>query len=197
MNIDDLKNIWSDDSPDKTPEINTEQRKKINLPLEKIRANMRMEFWSTAIFLVFTLIAIWFLDQLTFRYKLYIEILVASMSVVTFFFYSKFFKLYQEISKPGLDTLDALKDLQRQFNLNKQYYLSFYISFVPFLVGEMIIVIEASPFTQEFTNQKLTLIFISSIVGGLFFLFAMGKFWFNYLYGKHIKNIDNLINELK
>lgn len=197
MNIDDLKNIWSDDSPDKTPEINTEQRKKINLPLEKIRANMRMEFWSTAIFLVFTLIAIWFLDQLTFRYKLYIEILVASMSVVTFFFYSKFFKLYQEISKPGLDTLDALKDLQHQFNLNKQYYLSFYISFVPFLVGEMIIVIEASPFTQEFTNQKLTLIFISSIVGGLFFLFAMGKFWFNYLYGKHIKNIDNLINELK
>lgn len=197
MNIDDLKNTWNEDTAENTPKINTEQRKRLNLPLEKIRANMRMEFWSTAVFLIFALIAIWFLDYVPFRYRLYIEILVAAMAVVTFFFFSKFFKLYQEISKPGLETLAALKDLQHQFNLNKQYYLSFYISFIPFLVGEMIIIIEAIPYYQQFPNGTFAIIFIGSIVIGMFFLFAMGKFWFNYLYGKHIKNIEKLIEELK
>lgn len=197
MNIDDLKNTWNEDTAENTPKINTEQRKKLNLPLEKIRANMRMEFWSTNLLLLFVLIAIWFLDNIPFRYKLYIEILVVAMSIVTYFFFSKFFKLYQEISKPALETLDALKDLQHQFNLNKQYYLSFYISFIPFLVGEMIIIMEALPYYQQFPDTTFAIIFTGSIVLGLFFMFAIGKFWFNYLYGKHIKNIEKLIEELK
>lgn len=197
MNIDDLKNTWNEDTAENTPKINTEQRKKLNLPLEKIRANMRMEFWSTNLLLLFVLIAIWFLDNIPFRYKLYIEILVVAMSIVTYFFFSKFFKLYQEISKPALETLDALKDLQHQFNLNKQYYLSFYISFIPFLVGEMIIIMEALPYSKQFPDATFAIIFTGSIVLGLFFMFAIGKFWFNYLYGKHIKNIEKLIEELK
>lgn len=197
MNIDELKNIWDNDSPEITPKINTEQRAKINLPLEKIRSNMRMEFWSTAIALVAALIGIWFIEHLPFRYKLYIEMLVASMAVVTFFFFSKFFKLYREISKPELDTFDSLKDLLTQFNLNKQYYLSFYISFVPFLVGEMVIIIESIPYTKDFPDGKLAIIFISSIIGGLFFLYFIGRFWFQYFYGKYIDQIERLIRELK
>ena len=48
--------------------------------------------------------------------------------------FTKFFKLYKEISNPALGTLDSLKDLLHQFELNKQYYVSFYLSFVPFFV---------------------------------------------------------------
>lgn len=197
MNIDDLKNIWSDDAPKQTPEINTEQRKRINLPLEKIRANMRMEFWSTVVCLIIVLVAIGFFDQLPFRYKLYLEILVISMSAITMFFYAKFFKLYKEIGNLQLETYESLKDLMHQFDLNKQYYLSFYVSFVPFLVCETIIILECIPYTHQFNNTKLALIFISSVVAGLFLLYLLGKFWFNYLYGKYIKKIETLIKELK
>lgn len=197
MNIDDLKNIWSEDNAENTPKINTEQRKKLNLPLEKIRANMRMEFWTTAVCLIFVLIAISFFEQLSFRYKLYLEILVISMSIITIFFYSKFFKLYKEIGNLELETYESLKDLIHQFDLNKQYYLSFYISFIPFLVCEAIIILECLPYTHEFNNTKLALIFISSVFAGLFMLYLLGKFWFNYLYGKYIKKIEILIKELK
>ncbi|WP_312322336.1 hypothetical protein [Soonwooa sp.] len=196
MNIDELKNIWDNDEGHNMPEVSLEQRKSLNLPLEKIRRNMRWEFWSTVILLAFVLVAIWGI-QMPFRFRLYLEILVAAMTVVTFFFYSKFFKLYKEITNPELETLTSLKDLLTQFNLNKQYYLSFYISFVPFLVGEMIIVIESIPKSRDLPDLALAIYFVGSILAGLLFLWLLGKFWFQYYYGKYIDQVEKLVEELQ
>ena len=196
MNIDELKNIWDNDEGHNMPEVSLEQRKSLNLPLEKIRRNMRWEFWSTVILLAFVLVAIWGI-QMPFRFRLYLEILVAAMTVVTFFFYSKFFKLYKEITNPELETLTSLKDLLTQFNLNKQYYLSFYISFVPFLVGEMIIVIESIPKSRDLPDLALAIYFVGSILAGLLFLWLLGKFWFQYYYGKYIDKVEKLVEELQ
>ena len=196
MNIDELKNIWDHDESKNTPEVSLQQRKSLNLPLEKIRRNMRWEFWSSLILLAFVLVAIWGI-QMPFRFRLYLEILVAAMTLVTFFFYAKFFKLYKEISNPDLETLTSLKDLLTQFNLNKQYYLSFYIRFVRFLVGEMIIVIESIPKSRDLPDLALALYFVGSILAGLLFLWLIGKFLFQYYYGKYIDKVEKLVEELQ
>jgi hypothetical protein len=196
MDLDNLKSLWNKEDVSETPEISTERQKEIHLPLEKIRKNMRHEFWSTIIFLPLVLIAIWFFE-IPFRFKLYLEILVASMALVTVFFFSRFFKLYREIGNPTLGTYDSLKDLFHQFELNKQYYLSFYLSFIPFFVCEMIIVIESIPHTHQYTNGYLTLVFIGSVLFGLFLLYLIGNWWFKYFYGKHIDKIKNLVEEMK
>ncbi|QIY83151.1 hypothetical protein HER18_06175 [Chryseobacterium sp. NEB161] len=196
MDLDNLKTLWNKEDVSETPEISTERQKEIHLPLEKIRKNMRHEFWSTLILLPLVLIFIWFFE-IPFRFKLYIEVLVASMTLITVFFFSKFFKLYKEIGNPTLGTYDSLKDLFHQFELNKQYYLSFYLSFVPFLVCEMIIVIESIPHTHQYTNGYLTLLFLGSVLFGLFFLYFIGNWWFQYFYGKYIKRIRKLVEEMR
>lgn len=61
MNIDELKNVWNEDVSEETPEISIEQRNKINLPLEKMRKNMRMEFWSIIGIFIFSFIVCAFL----------------------------------------------------------------------------------------------------------------------------------------
>lgn len=197
MNIDELKNTWNqDDSFEETPEISMEQKAKINLPLEKIRSNMRMEFWSTiGIFVfAFTIIA---LSPGPFKFKFYITILIASMVFVTFFFFSQFFKLYKNMSSPMMKTYDSLKDLLHQFQLNKQYYLSFYLCFVPFLVCEIIIVLEFIPRPVPLSNLKIASILIGSLLIVMPLLFVIGKWWFNKFYGKFIRQIEILVNELK
>ena len=197
MNIDELKNTWNqDDSFEETPEISMEQKAKINLPLEKIRSNMRMEFWSTiAIFIfAFGVIA---LSPGPFKFKFYITILIASMVFVTFFFFSQFFKLYKNMSSPMMKTYDSLKDLLHQFQLNKQYYLSFYLCFVPFLVCEIIIVLEFIPRPVPLSNLKIASILIGSLLIVMPLLFVIGKWWFNKFYGKFIRQIEILVNELK
>lgn len=196
MDLDNLKTLWNKEDVSETPEISTERQKEIHLPLEKIRKNMRHEFWSTLILLPLLLIFIWFIE-IPFRFKLYIEVLVASMTLITVFFFSKFFKLYKEIGNPTLGTYDSLKDLFHQFELNKQYYLSFYLSFVPFLVCEMIILIESIPHTHQYTNGYLTLLFLGSVLFGLFFLYFIGNWWFQYFYGKYIKRIRKLVEEMR
>ncbi|MEA1847819.1 hypothetical protein U9K52_02745 [Chryseobacterium sp. MHB01] len=196
MNIDELKNTWNqDDSFDGIPGISMEQKNKINLPLEKIRSNMRMEFWSTiGIFIfAFTVIA---LSSGPFKFKFYITILIASMVFVTFFFFSQFFKLYNNMSSPMMKTYDSLKDLLHQFDLNKQYYLSFYLCFVPFLVCEIIIVLEFIPRPVPLSHLKIAGILIGSILIVMPLLFFIGKWWFSRLYGKHIRQIESLVNEL-
>ncbi|MBN9336930.1 MAG: hypothetical protein J0I88_03660 [Chryseobacterium sp.] len=196
MDLDNLKSLWNKEDVSETPEISTERQKEIHLPLEKIRKNMRNEFWSTIILLPIVLIAIWFFN-IPFRFRLYIEVLVASMTLVTVFFFSKFFKLYREISNPTLGTYDSLKDLFHQFELNKQYYLSFYLSFVPFFVCEIIIITESIPYSHQYTDGLLAVKFIISILFGLFALYFFGNWWFKHFYGKYIDKIKKLVEDLK
>ncbi|MEC3876428.1 hypothetical protein [Chryseobacterium salviniae] len=197
MNIDELKNTWNeDDSFEGTPEISMEQKAKINLPLEKIRSNMRMEFWSTVGIFIFAFGVI-ALSPGPFKFKFYITILIASMVFVTFFFFSKFFKLYKNMSSPMMKTYDSLKDLLHQFELNKQYYSSFYLSFVPFLVCEIIIVLEFIPRPVPLSHLTIAGILIGSIVVVMPLLFVMGNWWFKKFYGKFIRQIEDLVDELK
>ncbi|RZJ30327.1 MAG: hypothetical protein EOO18_11520 [Chryseobacterium sp.] len=196
MDLDNLKSLWNKEDVSETPEISREKQRQIHHPLERIRRNMRYEFWSTIIMLPIILVVIWFFP-LPFRFTLYIEILVMSMAIVTAFFFTKFFKLYKEISNPALGTLDALKDLLHQFELNKQYYVSFYLSFVPFFVCEMIIVLEFIPQTHDYSNTVLAMVFIGSVAFGLTMVYFIGMAWFKHFYGKYIRKIEILVAEMK
>ncbi|MBW7674841.1 hypothetical protein [Chryseobacterium chendengshani] len=198
MNIDDLKNTWNDDVSDETPKISIEQKNKINLPLEKIRKNMRMEFWSTVAILLFGFAVVWIpVPEAPFKFKFYLTVLLFSMVIVVSFFFSKFFKLYKDISSPMMKTYDSLKDIMYQFELNKQYYLSFILSFVPFLVCELIIVIEFLPHRRPLSDVEIATTIISMLALGLFGLFLLGKYWYRIFYGKYVQQIENLLTELK
>ena len=196
MELDNFKTLWNKEDVSQTPEISTERQKEIHLPLEKIRKNMRWEFWSTIVLLPIVLLSVWFL-QLPFRYKLYIEVLVGSITLVTAFFYSRFFRLYKEIGNPTLQTYDALKDLFHQFELNKQYYLSYYLSFVPFLVCEMIIVIESIPHTRTYSNGFLSFYLLFPVMVGLSGLYFLGNWWFRHFYGRYIDHIKTMVEEMR
>ena len=196
MELDHLKSLWKNEDVSETPEISPEKQRQLHHPLERIRKNMRYEFWSTVILMPIILIIIWFFP-LPFRFNLYIEILVISMTLVTAFFFNKFFKLYKEISNPALGTLDSLKDLLHQFDLNKQYYVSFYLSFIPFFVCEMIIVLESMPQTHHYSNAMLAIVFLGSVAFGLTMVYCIGFVWFKHFYGKYIKKIEVLVEEMK
>lgn len=198
MNIDDLKNTWNGDVSEETPEISIEHSNKINLPLEKIRKNMRMEFWSTVGILIFGFFIVWIpVPEAPFKFKFYLTVLLFSMVIVVSFFFSKFFKLYKDISSPMMKTYESLKDLKYQFDLNKQYYLSFMLSFVPFLVCELIIVIEFIPHPTPLSNVQIATTILSMLAVGLFGLFLLGKYWYRIFYGKYVGQIESLLTELK
>lgn len=168
----------------------------MNLPMEKMRKNMRGEFCSTGGIFVFAL-ALMAVSPAPFKFNFYINLLLVSMLFVTVFYFSKFFKLYKDMRNPELNTYDGLKDLLHQLELNKQYYMSFYVAFAPIIVCEMIIVLEFIPRPVPLTNVQIASISIGTLAAGVFALFYIGKWWFKIFYGRNIETIKKLVDELK
>ena len=197
MELDQLKAMWSNENVAETPEISTEKQKEIHLPLERIRKNMRTEFYWTAVLFVLIILFFAVVDMHFFKFKVYIITLVVTMMLITSFYFFKFFQLYKNISAINLNTWDALKDLKYQFKLNEQYYLAFYIAFAPFVVCEMLLVFDYTPPLKEITGLRFILTFLATCIGTLGALFFFGKFWFQRYYGKYFNQIYKIIDDLK
>ena len=197
MELENLKEIWSNEKVSATPEISLEKQKEIHLPLEKIRKNMRMEFWSTVIIFILIILFLIFKDMYFFKFKFYVITLVSSMLMVTSFYFFKFFNLYKNLISINVNTAESLRELDFQFKLNEQYYLSFYISFVPFVVAEMLLIFEIVPFLKEIQGYEFVFYFLGTCLLMLFFLYFIGKIWFKIFYGKYISQISQIANNLK
>lgn len=197
MDLDNIKNIWSEEKPDKTPEISLEKQKELHFPLEKLRKNMRIEFWSTLILFVFIILFIALVDFHFFKFKFYIITLVGSMMLITAFYYYKFFLLYKNLSSVDLNLLENLKDLKFQFKLNEQYYLAYYVAFVPFTIAELFLVFEFIPIYKTMTGLPFILSFLVFCLFMLGALYIIGKWWFKKFYGKYFSQILKLIENLK
>lgn len=197
MELDQLKNIWDKEEIAETPEISTEKQKQIHLPLERIRNNMRMEFWYTVV--MFLLIIAFFIlkDMYIFKFKVYVITLVSAQMLVTSFYFFKFFNLYKNLTSVNLNTADSLKDLCYQFKLNEQYYLSFYLSFVPFVVCEMLLIFEFTPSLKSIQGLEFILTFLGLCVFTLLLLYFVGIWWFKRYYGKYISQISQIAKNLK
>ena len=194
MNFDELQQQWQNEEVS-VPEVSLEYQGKLNNPLDKIRKNMKMEFWSN--FITFIALFIFFFTFDNLKLKTYAIILTITALLVSVFYYLKFFSLYKEIYFQNFNTKDSLKTLMHQFELNKQYYVSYYIAFVPIIVCSYIILFEYLPTYQHQKDFAFILFFGFTVFFGILFLYLIGKWWFNYFYGKHIKQIENILNELK
>lgn len=197
MDLENLKNIWSDEKIVEIPEISFEKQKEIHHPLEKIRKNMRLEFWSSAVTYLFLIAAFFFINFPSERFKVYAITLVASMLLVSSVYFFKFFRLYKNISEIHFNTHESLGELNFQLQLNKQYYLGYYIAFAPLIVCEMLLVFDYIPKFKVLQGMKFLLYFVGSCVVFLTVLFLNWKWWFDRFYGKYFKQIEKLMLSLK
>ncbi len=196
MELDQLKNIWDKEDVSQTPEISTEKQREIHQPLEKIRKNMRMEFWSSL--MAFVLIVLYFIFNVDdFKLRSYGIILTISAVIVTAFYYYQFFLLYKELADQEFTTREMLKDLKTQFDLNKQYYISYYIAFVPIIVASYILIFQSTSSYEKYSELVFITILSLTVIAGLTSLYFVGKWWFKKYYGKYIKQIEVLIHDLE
>lgn len=196
MEMNQLKDLWEQEHVAGIPELSVEKQKQIHLPLEKIRKNMRMEFWSTAILLILIILFLALKDMHFFKFQVYVITLVSAQMLVTAFYFFKFFSLYKNLTSVHLNTAESLKDLGFQFKLNEQYYLSFYISFVPFVVCEMLLIFEHVPVLKNIEGIQFILGFLGCCLFILILLFIVGKWWFQKFYGVYITQISKIAKDL-
>ena len=94
MDLDNVKEMWSQENISEIPEVSLEKQHEISNPIEKIKRNIRFEIWS--MIPVFP-ISIFGLFKLTSDEKmlLYSIGFVMVMAIVSLFFCLKIYKFYK------------------------------------------------------------------------------------------------------
>lgn len=197
MNIDELKNAWNeDDHFEETPTITLEQKNKMNHPLKKMQQNMVRHFWSFVISFIgiFIGLAFYVESKVVMVYSL---TLVISALLVTIFYVMKFMKLYRKIKFESFDTYNSLLELDYQLKIFKETYVSFYISYIPFILCELILLISFSEKDVIKTDAEIIRQFINTIAVTVIAGVIGIRLGFQMYYGRYIKQIENLLKELK
>lgn len=214
MNFDDLKNQWNNESiPSKSiPEIDI-SLKYSNNAIDKVRKNMRMDFWSLMLLLLISIVTLVLLPHFIMVHHIILFImwsLFVLFLVLSSYFFYKFYKFY----KKSYTLNYTLKDNLWWFYYELRSFVDFYYTFaivgltmglcaglslgyiganLKFVKGEDNLVSDS----MDHVNKLFGPFFLAFMV--LFLICSMVGLHYavKYMYGKHLKQLKDTLDLLR
>ncbi|MDR2236132.1 MAG: hypothetical protein LBE92_08410 [Chryseobacterium sp.] len=190
MELENFKELWNKDTGDDLPEVSLEKQKEIHSPLQMLKLNMETEFWLMIITLPMLMSGFPFAAK-----DANIKIISAFVVVLTLalivYFYSRFLKLYKMLCKQSINTNYDLFNLKTQLLISKEIYIAYYISYIPLAFLLSLITINF-----HFEMKYNLAIFGISFMITLLLVWFIVKYWIYYMYGRYIKDVVRLVDEL-
>lgn len=204
MNFDDIKSAWGKDSNSNIEIPNRiEELKRAELPLDKIKRNMRYEFvvQALAVLLIAFVPQIYHLKPVLLLPFNAIYILLVVTSV---YFFARFYAFYKRIDATSLTTKDALYEVNYDIKLNMELYKMFSYMLLPFLLmmlSLLLINVKYDRFVgflqSGVTHTSFYLYFGLSVATIYTLLHFSTVYWLKTSYSKYAKEIENILKELK
>ena len=203
MDFNDIEKAWKNE---KTPEMalpsNLDKLASVNMPLDKIRKNLKNE-------LILQAISVGIIGGLPFLYRFSSDLkavfymLFLPFVAICSYFLIKLYQFYKRLPKQQLSTKDSLYETYYDILLNIQLYKSFTYSLVPFalvFVG-MIMLHDFQGVLTDFFNPEKNRKAIGFAVGFFIGMTAsigfVTEWWVHKFYGKYAKEIRKVLDELK
>ena len=202
MDFNDIQNAWKNDTNEnvKLP-VNLEKIQSANTPLDKIRKNLKNEFFYQVISIVLIGFAPLIKDFPQTMVKPF-YLLFSMFVAVSIYYLVKLFFFYKRLNAVSLNTKDSLYETYFDIRLNMELYKTFGFALTPF----MVLFIVGVGYYEMSKNQDVVLSnlqnshFIGLFIVVTIFILFMGlalEWWVQYFYGKYAKEIRKVIDELK
>ncbi len=205
MNIDELKDAWSQDEPQgMSLPINTEMLGKTNSVVRTIRKKMRAEFIAL---LVCYAVIIGFLfsgDQSSFFIDM-IKILLFCILLLNGFYYSRFYIFYKAIGRYDLNIKNSIRKIAYELELNAEIYKTYSFSAMPlsmltagaFIASKLNFIHMHNVFAPGSSMSASTMLWICStiLVSFIITYFLIGLS-VRLTYGKYIDALKQVMVEL-
>jgi len=205
MNIDELKDAWSQDEPQgMSLPLSTEMLGKTTSVVKTIRKKMRTEFIAL---LVCYAIIIGFLfsgDQSSFFIDM-IKILLFCILLLNGFYYSRFYIFYKAIGRYDLNIKSSLRKIVYELELNAEIYKTYSFSAMPlslltagaFIASKLKIIHMHNVFASGSNVSATTMLWICSaiLVSFIITYFLIGLS-VRLTYGKYIDALKQVMNDL-
>jgi len=205
MNIDDLKDAWNSDEPQgmQLPD-NTQALGKTNSVIDKVRSNMKSEFIVT---IVVYPILLWYLianQQSSFFFNIGV-ILFFTILILNIYYYIRFYVFYKSIARYDFSIRESIRKITYELELNSEIYKTYNFCVTPLailLIGALFCSRDISKYilqvltSDSFLSQGglLWMIFTGIITIGV--TYGIHEYYIRSLYGKHIKELKMIINDL-
>ncbi len=201
MNLDELKSAWNTEKADDVHiPRRLEQLRKANHPLDKLKRNMKKEWYMQLLALVFLGFAPVASDVHTSTYIIYYAAYGMSL-IVSIYYLTVFRQFYLQINHYTADTKDSLTEIYYQFRLNMERYHSFGFLLIPLVLvwGGVYtyskLRAKGLDFSSLSESSQYILIGSAIVVTGV--MVAAMPLWTRFFYGKYTRQLKQVLDELK
>jgi glucan phosphoethanolaminetransferase (alkaline phosphatase superfamily) len=205
MNIDDLKDAWSNDEPKgmQLP-VSTAMLGKTNSAVERVRKNMKSEFIATLVSYVIIAIFLFGKPLTPFLFDIGC-ILFFTILVLNGYYFSRFYIFYKSIGSYSFNIKESVRKIAYELELNTEIYKTYNFSVAPLAVLTSLILYcgkWASSFIQQIfsSNSSLSpgnmlIVFLTILISFIITYICIG--WHVRLqYGKYLAELKQVVDDL-
>lgn len=202
MDFNDIQNAWNNE---KTENVvvpnNLEKIQSVNMPLDRIRKNLRNELFGQLL----ALVIIGFVPlHSDFPVKLQVPyyFIFGIMLAISIYYLGQLFLFYKRLDNVTLSTKDSLYETYYDVRINMQLYKTFAFVLAPFFMTYFVgYIFYKDPNAMQilngnFESEKL-LINIGLLIATILVIGLITEWWVHHFYGKYAKEIRKVIDELK
>lgn len=205
MNFDDIKSAWNNDNGGDKVVVppSVDQLKTLQLPVEKLRKTMQLEFFVQLACLVLTafLPVIFPLNTVMIIPFYAVYLVVIAISVL---YYYKFRTFYKSLGTNTLSSKDNLYALYYEAKLNIEMYKAYTYILCPFamVIAVMYAVSNKSSdittlLTKAIDHKGFALIVAAAFVALVLLVITFMEAWIKETYGKYMLQIGNVLEQFK
>ncbi|TDO95464.1 hypothetical protein [Flavobacterium sp. 245] len=203
MDFNDIQNAWNNEKTENVvlPD-NLEKIQSANTPLDKIKKNLKMEFFHQSI----SIVLIGFIPLIfDFPQKgiMLFYLLFSFFVAICVYYLAKLYFFYKRLGAITLKTKDSLYETYFDIRLNMELYKTWGFALTPFMIMATIGLLyndlsKKIPgfLTTGITNYQLVVLF-GIVVFSMLFMGVALEWWVHKFYGKYAKEIKKVIDELK
>ncbi|MBU7578452.1 MAG: hypothetical protein KAF40_10350 [Flavihumibacter sp.] len=201
MNLDELQQAWGKEGSDSEPlNLVLEKLKKAHQPLDRIRNNMQKELIYQSIAILFIgLCPIFYKFNQNFSIAYYC--IYALLLVVSIYYFLRFYRFFKQIHNYSGSSKDNLYELYYEIRLNMEAYKSFSFLLVPFAMIAALLISFNSRLLKHPDKPLVEagdwIMIPTVLVLMTIFIIWATNWWVEHYYGKHAKQIRNLLDELR
>ncbi|UUC44140.1 hypothetical protein [Flavobacterium cerinum] len=200
MSFDRFKKNWKKNDEDYQLSHNIDKLKSSLHPLDKLKSNMRQEFYAQILALLFIAFVPYWCDfNRTNTVIFYVT--YTAFAVVAVYYLATFLKFYTKIQKYSGTAKKTLLEIHTDLRLNMERYKAFGFLLAPFCICWLLLFINDKMQKNSLTiinlsEQKTILLFVIIIIAISIFMGAI-VLWTNSYYGKYAKQIKSVLDELE
>ncbi|KQM77060.1 hypothetical protein ASE74_17505 [Pedobacter sp. Leaf216] len=198
MNFDDIKNEWNAENPEGN-NISKDmlQIKQAHTPVDRIRGKMKHEFF----YQVIALVIMAFIPYLFNFSETMVQVFLMFYAITcgfTAYYFLKFYRFYKNSYDMSLDTRKNILWFYYEMKLNVELYkaLTYIIAFIGVaLIAVYLFIEKASIFIRILSKLSSVYILLNCFVS-ILIIGAITELWAWYYYGKHLKQVKKIVDEL-